>query len=76
MKRKLDYTFLDCAKKMPPLSHSMQGQKFDITKSEVAQWLKEQPQIMQKIFNMAGNQKIITYNADTGKWQGVDYDGN
>ena len=31
---------------------------------------------MQKIFDMAQHHGIIEYDPDTGKWQGVDYDGD
>jgi hypothetical protein len=72
---------LECVKKMPPLMHRIEGEPFDITKSEVAQWLIQQPGVMQWIFdhvnnivrNRNGEELLIKYNPDTGKWQGVDY---
>ena len=36
--KKLDYKFLECARKMPPLQH-VKSKPFDITQSEVAKWL-------------------------------------
>ncbi len=71
--KKLNYDFLDCAKDMPPLAHST-SKPFDITKSEVAKWLVSQPEVMQKIFNMASNRAVIKFNSETQMWQGVNYD--
>ena len=73
--RKVNYDFLKCARKMPPLVHST-VKPFDITKSEVAQYLINCPEIMQKVFDMAQHHGIIEYDPDTEKWQGVDYDGD
>jgi len=63
----------NAAKKMPPLRHSVPGQKFDILKSEAAQWLTRQPDIMQIVFESVKNREI-TYDPEMGTWQGVDYD--
>lgn len=71
--KKLNYDFLDCAKNMPPLSHSS-SKPFDITKSEVANWLAGQPEIMQKVFDMASNRAVIKFDTETKMWRGVDYD--
>ena len=71
--KKLNYDFLEGAKKMPPLYHTFPGKDFDIEKSEVASWIMEKPEVAQKVFNMAVNQKLIKYDKRTGKWQGVDY---
>lgn len=70
---------LKCVKKMPPLRHRLKNEKFDITKSEVAQWLIQQPEIMEWIFDHVNNIKfhgrelLIKFNPDIGMWQGVDY---
>ena len=71
--KKLNYDFLDCAKKMPPLKHGMGDDEFDIMNSDVAAWLMNQPEIRQKIFNMAVNKKLIVFSPKTRKWQGVDH---
>lgn len=76
MSRKVNYDFLDCASKMPALSHVNPKENFDIRKSEVAQWLVSQPEVMQKIFDMAKSQKVIKYNPATQTWQGVEYSGD
>ncbi|MDO5785689.1 MAG: hypothetical protein Q4P20_11565 [Eubacteriales bacterium] len=71
--KKLNYDFLNCAKKMPPMCHR-KHEKFDIRDSEVARWLISQPDIMQKIFNMATNNGVIKYDREAGCWKGIDYD--
>lgn len=70
MAKKLNYDFLECARKMPPLRHIISG-SFDITQSEVAKWLTAQPDIMQKIFDMATNHKVISYDPKQKTWKGV-----
>ena len=73
MPRKLNYDFLKCATFMPPLLHST-AKPFDITQSEVAGWLASQPEIMQKIFEMASRKGLIVFDENTGRWQGIYYD--
>lgn len=70
---------LQCVKKMPPLKHKVGEGKFDITKSEVVQWLIQQPDVMQWVFdhinnmNCHGQELLIKFNPDTSTWHGVDY---
>ena len=71
MPRKLKQDYLDCARKMPRLKHTVGG-KFDIRTSEVVKWLLDQPCIMQKVFNFAVNRGVIVYDPDTGEWRGAD----
>ena len=71
MSRRLKKDFLDCTRKMPRLKHTV-GDRFDIRTSEVVKWLVNQPEIMQKIFNFAMNEKTIVYDPDTGEWRGAD----
>lgn len=72
----MKYDFLDCIKQMPPLKHSSPEKKFDITESEAAAWISSQPEIMQKIFDTARYHGVIKYDSISGKWKGVDYDGD
>ena len=69
--------FLKAAKKMPPLYHTLPSEEFDINKSEVVQWLIQQPETKQFIYDRIMNRskalKPIEYDRDTGKWHGVDY---
>lgn len=76
MTAKLNYDFLKCIRHMPPLTHSVAGEAFDIKKSKVANWISSKPDIIQKIFDMAINQGAIKYNSDSETWEGVDYDNN
>lgn len=66
---------LDCVKKMPELWHKISDGEFDITKSEVVDWLINQPDILQYIFNRVannGSKTLIVYNPERGSWKGVD----
>lgn len=67
----LDYGFLECARKMPPLRHKV-GEVYDVRRSEVAQWLVKQPDIMEKLVGMAKSKGVIVYDPDTGTWKGAD----
>lgn len=60
-------------KKMPPLYHTLPGEDFDWEKSEVMKWALSQPQIGNKIMNEV--RKYATYDADTGKWTGIEWRG-
>ena len=72
----LNYDFLESAKKMPPLSHSEKNKKFDIQNSAAAKWIINQPEVIQKVFDIAKRKGIIVYDPKTETWQGVDYDGD
>lgn len=76
MAKKMNYDFLESVKQMPPLRHAIPGKEFDISESEAAVWISNQPEVMQKIFDTARYHKAIEYDPQTGKWQGVDYDGD
>lgn len=73
---RMKYDFLESIKKMPPLLHTVKGEAFDIMQSEAAKWIAAQPEVMQKIFDTARYRGVIRYDAETGRWQGVDYDGD
>lgn len=64
------------ARSMPPLLHRVPGEPFDITRSEVAQWLCSQPEIMQLVFDMVDSSHTgcqqIAYDPETCTWQGRD----
>ncbi len=59
---------------MPPLYHTIPGEKFDIRKSRVIWWLTKQPDILNWLWNNISQSGMVTYNPETGKWQGVDYE--
>lgn len=76
MSVKLNYDFLESVKKMPPLSHSEKNRKFDIQNSAAAKWIVNQPEVIQKNFDIAKRKGIIVYDSKTDTWRGVDYDGD
>lgn len=66
---------LDCVRKMPELKHFSGEGEFDITKSEVVQWLIKQPDVLQYIFTRVaanGSIPLIVYNKNKGTWKGTD----
>lgn len=73
---------LDCLKQMPPLRHRTGDGEFDIMKSEVVDWMVNQPEVRQwlydKVTDKTGGRKAvyICYNQQSSTWQGVDYDGD
>lgn len=73
MGKQLDYTFLECAAEMPPLRHSQEDGEFDACKSEVCQWLCKQPEVMQKVFDMAKRRGLIYYDPVECRWVGRDF---
>ena len=74
MGRKMKFDFWEPIKQMPPLPHSYPGVEFDITESEAAAWIASQPEVRQKMFDMARYHGVIQYDPDTGTWKGVDYE--
>lgn len=67
MPRTINYDFLNCVKKMPPLSHKVSGEDFDIRKSRVVWWIIKQPSVLQKLFDIAHNRNLIRYDSESGK---------
>ena len=71
---------LNAARKMPPLHHKLPGEDFDWMKSETVKWLVSQPEVLnfiwQSVRNKTGENTLISYDADTGTWQGVDCNGD
>lgn len=75
---KTEIRFLQAIRKMPPLYNVMPGEEFDISKSEIADWLIKLPEAKEVILSLACRVKrpeliSIQKNPKTGKWQGVDY---
>ncbi len=59
---------------MPPLSHWPElGYGFDIMHSDVADWLWQQPEIRQALFNFVKNSGVITYDVESRCWRGVSW---
>lgn len=74
---KTELAFLESIKKMPPLYHKQPGEDFDMAKSEVAQWLIQQPLALNVIFELVKNTSCkdhsIKYDSRSGKWHGINY---
>ena len=64
---------IEAARKMPPLYHTLPGEKFDYRKSRTLWWLVKQPEVLKFIWECVANSRAVTYNSNTGKWQGIDF---
>lgn len=71
--QKLNYDFLKPIKKMPPLRHKI-GDTFDVNTSEVISYMIAQPEVRQKLFDVANQRGVIIYDPKTKTWRGCDYD--
>lgn len=56
---------------MPPLHHSLRDKEYDIKTSEAARWICNQPEVMQKIFDIARKHGVIVYDKEYGTWKGI-----
>ncbi|MBF0775980.1 hypothetical protein BVE84_05600 [Streptococcus azizii] len=65
---------LDAGKNMPPLYHTLPGQEFDYKKSEVLNWIGQQSEMLNFVREQLKSAGYITYDPETRKWTGVDYD--
>ena len=77
---------LKIAGQMPPLRRIPFGEIYDASKDEVLLWLKEQPELLKKLFEMAHQDWLlnlfadklrswgcITFDKKSGTWRGADY---
>jgi hypothetical protein len=58
---------------MPPLCHTLPGETFAWGKSEVAQWLVQQPELLDALFTFCNHGGAIVFDKASGKWRGKDY---
>lgn len=64
---------LKCAASMPRLKHSNgDGEPFDTFKSEVINWMVEQPALRDAIFQFCNGSGAIVYDKASGEWRGKD----
>jgi hypothetical protein len=63
-------TALAAARKMPLIDHFRRGEPFDIMRSKVCEWLCQQPEIRQDLFNHFRRSGAIVYV--DGQWRGAD----
>lgn len=61
---------------MPPLYHKLPGEEYDVRKSEVVNWLIRNPSILEYVWDKFKNSNDVVYDPSTGKWQGVDWEGD
>jgi hypothetical protein len=57
---------------MPPLRHKV-GETYDVNKSEVVEWMTQQPIIRDYLFTTCANNGLIVFNKVTRTWQGRDF---
>lgn len=74
-KKKTYSVNLDIGKKMPPLYHTLPGQDFWYSDSEVLKWIAKQPTLLNFVMDQLKTAGYITYDRETGKWTGIDYPG-
>lgn len=72
-KKKTYSVNLGIGKKMPPLYHTLPGQDFWYSDSEVLKWIASQPILLNWVKDQLKTAGYITYDRETGKWTGVDY---
>lgn len=72
-KKKRHSFYLEFGKRMPPLYHTIPGQDFWYSESEVLKWIANQPLLLNFVKDQLKSAGYITYDATTGKWTGVDY---
>ena len=58
---------------MPPLYHTIPGERFDIRKSECIQWLIRRPDILNYLWDQIKQSGYIVFDPQTGKWHGIDF---
>ena len=73
MKNKYKSKKFDSVKNMPRLHHKLQNQNFDLSKSEVVEFLKNDEGTMQWVFDTFNQAGLIFYDSETKTWHGKDY---
>lgn len=77
VRRKKKYSVnLEIGKKMPLLYHTLPGQEFDYKKSEVLDWIAQQPEMLNFVREQLKSAGYIKYDRKTGLWVGVDYESD
>lgn len=59
---------------MPPLYHTLPGEKYHYSRSEVLDWLSKRPMLIEYIYEQASNAGLIIYDSTAGTWQGVGWE--
>lgn len=72
MAKKKNDKRLNVVRRMPPLPHAIPGQPFDIRKSEAANWLLQQPDLLNYFWDLITHTGYIRYDKTLCVWTGVD----
>ncbi len=64
------------ARDMPPVYRTQPGQKYNFENDDVLKWIAKRPGLLVYVFDKLAQGGHIKYDSDTGRWQGVDYDGD
>lgn len=62
------------ANDMPPLFHTQPGKKYNYDDDDVLKWIAARPGLLGFVFDKLRAYGCISYDPDTGKWQGADYE--
>lgn len=61
---------------MPPLYRTHPGKEYNLQNDEVLKWISEHPGLLSYVFDKLNAAGYIVYDAETRKWQGIDYNGD
>jgi hypothetical protein len=64
------------AARMPDLPHHRPGERFNIQCSAVCDWLVDQAEVKQWVFNIFRKHGAIQFDAATGRWRGAAWKPN
>ena len=67
---------LEVGRHMPPLYHKLPGEDYDVRKSPAVKWLIKNPAILEFVWDQFKQSSDVIYDADSGKWIGVDWEGD
>lgn len=73
MRKKKRSKNLEILKKMPPLYHTLPNHKFETQKSELMNWVLNQPEILNWLVGYLKDTNYIEYNNLTGQWTGIEH---
>lgn len=62
------------ANDMPPLFRTQPGKKYNYDDDDVLKWIAARPGLLGFVFDKLRACGYISYDPDTGKWQGADYE--
>lgn len=64
---------LEVAKNMPMNFHKLPGMEYDPDKSKVLDWIANQPELLEWIFEQLRSTGYIVYDPAWQAWHGVDF---